>query len=429
MDWKEKIQEYVKSGMGQYEAARQIIEEYGLDKKVEAVRWYARPINAPTTTDKESLTTPQLDMERESVEIDKDGSRTYTKLQAIVEDGIDITPESIMESHGLRKDEWKVVSYKTNMWNGMAKEGKIVVMCQSKLTVAPIMNAITESHIIEFFATHRFTDKKPDTMPIQYDKNGEVYEITIPDLHSGLLSWREETGDDYDVKIMQTRFNSCIADIVKRMEGHKVKRIVMVTLGDLLHVDNDQQTTTKGTFQQVDGRTAKIFDITLMMFVDAITTLGNIAPVEVIYISGNHDRVTGRMLIKAIEMAFIKDKNITFDVSPNPQKSRLIGNILIGWTHGDIPRKNALNWLQPIARSMDKAIRFMEIHSGHLHTEITKEFVQTEDCAGIIIRYLPNISSASFWEHQQAYSKSSKTVLTFVWDEKIGLREILYSNI
>ena len=57
------------------------------------------------------------------------------------------------------------------------------------------------------------------------------------------------------------------------------------------------------------------------MLIDGITILGDIAPVDVIYLAGNHDRTTGYMVIKAAEQAFRKDDNIKpLTQAPNPQK-------------------------------------------------------------------------------------------------------------
>ena len=45
------------------------------------------------------------------------------------------------------------------------------------------------------------------------------------------------------------------------------------------------------------------------------------------------------MLLKAVEMAFREDHNVLFDMEPNPQKYKQFGNVLVGWTHGDMPDK------------------------------------------------------------------------------------------
>ena len=334
-----------------------------------------------------------------------------------------ITPEIVMEAHNLKPDEWKVISFTSNAWQSQVKGGNKIVLWQSKITVKPrTTNEITFEDVDRYFENK---DLNAPIVPIKsdYNKKGEILEICIPDLHSGLLAWRHETGDDYDLNIAKERFFKAISDIVSRSENCSFSKILFVTLGDLLHTDNDAQTTTKGTFQQVDGRLAKIFDYTLDMIIDAIKMLSNIAPVEVIYICGNHDRVLGYTLIKAAKKAFTENGRVEFDVSPNPQKFRLLGNTLIGWTHGDMPKKNMLGWLQDRARKEFGESKYAEIHSGHFHSE------QVQTGAGVTIRYMPNLASASYWEHQQGFPHTTKTVMCYRWHREKGLRSIWYNNI
>lgn len=334
-----------------------------------------------------------------------------------------VTPNIVMEAYNLNPDEWTVVSFTSNAWQSQVKGGKKIVLWQSKITVRP-----RTSNEITFDDIDRYFNNKDLNAPIvavksDYDKNGEILEICIPDLHSGLLAWKNETGEDYDLNIAKERFFKAISDIVARCGNCSFSKILFVTLGDLLHTDNDSQTTTKGTFQQVDGRLAKIFDYTLDMIIDAIRILSEIAPVEVIYLSGNHDRVLGYTLIKAAKKAFTGNERVTFDVSPNPQKYRLLGVTLLGWTHGDISKKNMQGWLQDRARKEYGQSKYAEIHSGHLHSE------QVYEVAGVTVRHLPNLASASFWEHQQGYPHTVKTVVCYRWNLEKGLRSIWYNNI
>lgn len=359
---------------------------------------------------------------KQKVTYKENGEMVFEGLVALLS-GQAITPEIVMEAHNLKTDEWVVVSFTTNAWESQVKGGKKMVLWQSKITVRPrTIKEITFEDVDRYFENKDFSAPIP-TVKCDYDKNGEILEVCIPDLHSGLLSWKNETGDDYNLNIAKERFFTAISDIVNRCRVHSFSKILFVTLGDLLHTDNDTQTTTKGTFQQVDGRIAQIFDHTLDMIIDGIRLLSEVAPVEVIYLCGNHDRVLGYTLAKAIEKAFTGNDSVNFDVSPNPQKHRLLGVSLVGWTHGDMPKKNMSSWLQDRARKEFGLCKYAEIHSGHFHSEI----VQSD--SGVIIRYMPNIASASYWEHQQGFPQGVKTVVCYRWHPQIGLRSIWYNNI
>ena len=339
----------------------------------------------------------------------------------------EITPELILKLHNLDPEKWEVVSYKNNYWHSQKKGGKRLVMYQSKLLSRPIVHKLTFEDVNKYFEGKKYAT--PPRIPIDlYDPDGEVLEIDIADPHNGLLAWIRETGADYDIHIAKARFMKVIFDNLNRCQERKFKRIYLALLGDLLHIDNDLQTTTKGTFQQADGRIAKIFETTLDALIEAVALLGGIAPVEVIYTSGNHDGTSGWMLIKALQNAFRFDTNIVVDTEPNPQKHRLIGVTLVGFVHGDMPDQNRAGWLQVIARKMPVQIMLIEVHTGHDHGQKVKERLQTEEKEGAIVRTMPSIASSSTWAHRQGYIPICVSA-SFVWNEKTGLREMWYTNI
>ena len=65
---------------------------------------------------------------------------------------------------------------------------------------------------------------------------------------------------------------------------------------------------------------------------------------------------------------------------------------------------------------------------GHLHSLHTIQKIE-ESKSGLIVRYLPTLCASSAWEHHQAFTKTPKTLVSFVWNENKGLRDIWYSNI
>lgn len=336
--------------------------------------------------------------------------------------GAPITPDAIMAAHNLNPSDWEVVSYKSNFWQSQQKGGRKIDLYQSKITVKPRKDSICLSDIDRFFEQKNYS-AIPPIVPAHYAPDGDVLEVCIPDLHSGLFSWREETGEDYDHYIVRERFETCIADILARCEDRKFSKVLFVTLGDLLHVDNLKQETTKGTFQDVDGRFSKFFENTLDLLIDAVRAFEQIAPVEVVYIQGNHDGITGYTLLKSVQMAFADHKDVFVDALPNPRKWRRIGVNLIGWCHGDMSTKRIAQWLHQEARMEYGQTEYAEIHAGHLHSQLT------QDGNGVIVRYLPTICSSSAWEHKQGYNSAWRGIVSFVWAPKRGLREMWYSPV
>jgi len=345
-------------------------------------------------------------------------------FEGIIEllEGEPITPEIIMQSHNLDSDKWHVLSFKSNAWQSQVKGGKKITLWQSKITVQPKQHKeITFNDIDNYFINKDFKHKTP-LIPFDYNINNEILEINYTDLHTGLLSWREETGADFDLDIIENRFKESIADIVRRCEGRTFKLIRFVTLGDIIHTDNDNQTTTNGTFQQVDGRIAKIFNKAVDMFICALDCLLELeSPIEYVYLSGNHDRNTGYFFAKSLQLAYRNEPNITFDISPNPQKAKVYGNALVGYCHGDMSRKNMGEWLLKKFRSLYGNSKYAEIHSGHRHNKTEEEI------NGIKVITLNALCESSYWEHKEGYS-SERALICYVWHETCGKRETWITN-
>lgn len=350
----------------------------------------------------------------------KNGETTFEGIIELLS-GEPITPEVVFKAHNLNPNEWVVRSFTSNAWQSQVKGGSKITLWQSKITVAPkAKNEITFADIDNYFNKLEFREIKK-TNAYKSTDTDTILEIDYADAHCGLLSWKPETGANYDLEIVAKRFKTIVADVVSRAKGKTFSKIVFTTLGDILHIDHEDNTTTKGTLQQADGRIAKIFNCALDLMVDTICELETLGiPIEYIYCSGNHDRNTGYYLVKALEMYFRNDKQIMFDVSPKPQKAFGYGVNLVGLCHGDMPKKNLGEWLQKSYRKEFGKSRFAEVHCGHLHSESVKE-----NC-GVLIKNLPAICENSFWESQQGYN-SERGVMCFVWDKQKGLRETWYN--
>jgi hypothetical protein len=165
------------------------------------------------------------------------------------------------------------------------------------------------------------------------------------------------------------------------------------------------------------------------MLVTVIRMLGEIAPVEVIYTVGNHDRVTGRMCMRTVEATFTNDDNISFDSEPMPQKVREIGIALVGFEHGDSSAKNQSLWIQDKFREAYGRAKIVEVHSGHFHTNKEKEFIRVQEGGGVTQRSQPTICAASYWENQRDYPLGEKMMQSYLWNDQHGLREVWISTI
>lgn len=246
--------------------------------------------------------------------------------------------------------------------------------------------------------------------PIRYARRrGQcLAEIDQPDLHLGKLCWAAETGEDYDVRIAESRFMEGIARHRDASAGYGVTRFLLPIGNDFLNVDNAASTTTNGTPQDEDGRWQRSYIRGRQLLTRAINYLCEIAPVHVIQVGGNHDFERGFYLADALGCTYHGSKVVTIDNAPTVRKYYAFGNSLIGFTHGDKELTKDL----PLTMAVEKpqlwaAAKFREFHCGHLHHRRERVFQPVLEEKGVVVRHLSSLTAADAWHAGKGYRSQS----------------------
>ena len=246
--------------------------------------------------------------------------------------------------------------------------------------------------------------------------------INIADLHYNLQCSLFTTNDEYNIDIAEQRFIEVLMDIKNRTNKYNFNKILFTIGGDMLNSDNLQGTTTKGTPQDNQlhyyDACEKLYNLTIK----AIDILKELAPVEVVYVPGNHDEVTSYKLAKYIQAWFRDDEFVDVDYQPVPRKYKVFGNTLLCFMHdGKVKDLPAL--ISDEARQYWSQVKTAEVFLQHLHTEQI-----LIDNHNIRIQRLPTISGNSKWTNDNGYN-SKKQCKTFIFDKETGLTDVLYTVI
>jgi hypothetical protein len=252
-------------------------------------------------------------------------------------------------------------------------------------------------------------------------KNPVLCEIAPFDLHLGKLAWGEEIGDsDYDSKIAAELFITSINNLLGHASRYNVEQFVFPVGQDYLHVDNEMGETTAGTKLDTDTRFRKMFRDGRRLLVTAIDTIKRTAPVDVIVVPGNHDRVSMFHMGDAIECYYHNDKNVTVDNGASERKYYQYGKCLIAYCHGKEEKMSDLPLImateEPIKWSTSK---WREYHVGHWHHK--KSFVQqdSDEFRGVRVLVLPSLSGIDRWHYSKGY-RSTRSAEAFLWDKSFG---------
>lgn len=367
----------------------------------------------------------QIKSFKETVEINKDGSFTNEKLIGI-EDETKLKDEAFLLSvHGYDSKCWTIVSARNSIWNTQLKGGKVTKLYASKINVKPRENNISLDEIQEWLKSfdrkHKTIKDYTNTIP----NNGKMLEVPIVDVHYGKKSYTFELGRNKESNSCKTKedFLKVITDFKNRSKDKNIEKIIFPIGNDFLNSDTIDNTTTKGTRQDNDMRWQELYFEGLCVLVEAIDILSELAPVDVFYVSGNHDKVSGYHLAVSLYSWYRKDERVSVDINPSTRKYRQFGKCAIGFSHGDQEGKRIYEVMQIEEPKMWGETTYREFHLGHLHHEVANEK------GGLIVRHLPSITGTDAWHTESGFVGSLAKAQAFIWDKERGLIDLMFSQI
>ena len=252
-------------------------------------------------------------------------------------------------------------------------------------------------------------------------KEGHLLVINPADVHIGKYADALETGDTYNVKTARKRILDGVRGIISKSEGFTIEKVLFCIGNDILHTDNVQGTTTRGTRQDTDGKWYRHFTTALEVYVECVEMLMNIAPVDCVHSLSNHDYMSGFHLAHALKSWFRNTDSVIIDDSPIHRKYYLYGSSLIGLTHGDGAKTNnlALHMAQEKPELWAKTKhRYWYLH--HIHHKQRFKYLTSFDDIGVTLEFLRSPSGTDAWHYQKGYTGSPKAVEGFIHSKENG---------
>lgn len=161
--------------------------------------------------------------------------------------------------------------------------------------------------------------------------------IVFGDPHLGMWASAAEAGQRWDLAKGVDIHKRAIESLV--LEGVTTAKCVILMLGDTLHSDTFRNTTTKGTFVDVDGSHAECMTATYETLVYAVDiALAVHDEVELVNLAGNHDKETAIAIAMMLDIHYRNEPRVTIPIPHSAAWHTLFGETLIAATHGDTLR-------------------------------------------------------------------------------------------
>jgi hypothetical protein len=219
------------------------------------------------------------------------------------------------------------------------------------------------------------------------------------DPHAGLYSWREETGQAFDLAEYERVTKAAIDRLVA--SAAPSAHALFIDLGDSLHSDNNASRTKSGHHLDTHGRHAEVVRSVIRCKRHHIARmLEKHQHVTVRINPGNHDGVTALMLAEMMALIYENEPRVTVATSPNPYWFFGFGTNLIGTTHGDGAKGKDLPLLMAVdAPDLWQASQHGSRvwYVGHVHHGDEKDY------PGVTVKYKRTLAAPDIWSHASGY--------------------------
>ncbi len=313
------------------------------------------------------------------------------------------SPEEIVRILKIDTDKWKLSSY----WNKQHKDYWLVsaLVCQKTLEGQDLLKATLDNFQPSYTPVAEVHLNATFTHPT-------VGVLSIQDLHFG------KEGNDSVVK----DFREAVANLVLRAyKSHRLEKIIYVFGGDLLNMDTFLGQTTKGTPVDNSLRAQDAYKQAFDSLFWSIQYIKQFCEqLHVVYLPGNHDRLSSYHMAHALSKCFASDPAIIFDAEYSERKVITYGDNFFAFEHGDVSTKNpALVYATEFAKQWGSTA-YRTCYTGHWHRKKVVEYVSENEVHGFTLKQLPSLSKTDYWHYHNKYTGSKRQAILEVHDRTRG---------
>jgi UDP-2,3-diacylglucosamine pyrophosphatase LpxH len=220
----------------------------------------------------------------------------------------------------------------------------------------------------------------------------------IGDAHIGMLSWPEETGEDWNLDLAERMHCTAMAHLVESAPASEEATII--NLGDWFHADNLEGVTSRsGHNLDMDSRYAKMARVGVKIMRQCIeSALSKHKRVRVINAVGNHDDTGSLMLSICLANVYENEPRVTIETSPSAFHYFRHGKCLVGIHHGHSTKAERLPGVMAADRAKDWGeSEFRYWWCGHVHHQSMKDY------AGVSVESFRVLAAKDAYAHWGGY--------------------------
>lgn len=311
--------------------------------------------------------------------------------------------EEIIKLLNIDTTKWKLAQY----WNKQKSDHWVVSALVTQVKHTPVDNLA--------LAVENYS-------PSEYEVvNCPRIEVDNNDTYCGVFSVQDVHFGKQNNNSVIDRFKDAITEAAyKASRAYNLDKLYYVVGGDLLNADTFAKTTTKGTPVENDKDPIQAYIEAFDAVVWSIHQLKEVCEkLVVVYIPGNHDRLSSWHLAHALEKS-ITIPNVTFDVEYQERKVHLYGDNFLAFEHGDVNTSNSDRVYAAEFPEEWGATTYRTLYTGHYHQKKTSVFVTENEINGFAVKIMPSLSNSDYWHYHNKYVGSKKAAVLEVHERYNG---------
>jgi hypothetical protein len=236
----------------------------------------------------------------------------------------------------------------------------------------------------------------------------------VGDHHFGMHAWREEAGEDYDLKIAEKLLFGAFDHLI--MAAPPAEVALLPFLGDFMHYDSMVPVTPANRNQlDADSRFGKMVRFAIRGIRYAIrAALNRHSKVRVIIEIGNHDPASAVFLMEALSNIYENDPRVEVDTSPAQFHYFEYGKVLIGTNHGHRVKMDRLPLLMAIdcPEAWGRTVHRVWL-TGHIHKK------KLHDEGGADAESFRVLAPTDAWAQNEGY-RSKRSMVAIIYHKEHG---------
>ena len=319
------------------------------------------------------------------------------------------TPEEIIDVLNIDTTKWKLSSY----WNKQMGDHWRVSAMITRLKDNEVDNV---AELLKSFTPKKYKEVTRLKTPGKIKTAGV---LSLQDIHFG-----KEGNETIDKD-----FEDTIKDLINRAtNSHHIEKLYYVVGGDVINMDTWNGTTTAGTpldnCMTATEAYMQAFD-SLQWSINYLKQFCD--QLQVIYIPGNHDRLSSFHLAHGLSKCF-SDEDILWDVVYQERKVFVYEDNFFAFEHGDVNTKNSLLvYSMEYPRQWGKTLH-RTLYTGHYHHKKKIQYITEHDNTGFMLKILPSLSKTDYYHYHNKFIGSRRSgVLSLHSPTKGEICELTYS--